>query len=120
MHVEKLDKFLNEAKLVYAFIKVSCAKSSLSSVSPNVWCRKKRLMGDWYFLTKVSNARVFLKTTTCATNAMSLIWLIFILRCGEYLYCSLCFVFLWPLRYVPVQYFQFSLIWLRFHPGLFG
>ena len=71
--MEKLDKFLNEAKLVYAFIKVSCAKSSLSSVSPNVWCRKKRLMGDWYFLTKVSNARVFLKTTTCATNAMSLI-----------------------------------------------
>lgn len=66
--MEKLDKFLNEAKLVYAFIKVSCAKSSLSSVSPNVWCRKKRLMGDWYFLTKVSNARVFLKTTTCATN----------------------------------------------------
>lgn len=43
--MEKLDKFLNEAKLVYAFIKVSCAKSSLSSVSPNVWCRKKRLMG---------------------------------------------------------------------------
>lgn len=79
----KTGQILNEAKLVYAFIKVSCAKSSLSSVSPNVWCRKKRLMGDWYFLTKVSNARVFLKTTTCATNAMSLIWLILFFVVGS-------------------------------------
>lgn len=57
--MEKLDKFLNEAKLVYAFIKVSCAKSSLSSVSPNVWCRKKRLMGDWYFDQSIKRPGVF-------------------------------------------------------------
>ena len=51
--------FLNELRLVYAFKKVSCAKSSLSSSSPNVWWRKKRRTGDWYFWPKYQTPRCF-------------------------------------------------------------
>ncbi len=79
-HVEKLDKFRKEAMLVYALINVSCARSSLNSLSPQVRFRKNRRMGDWYFPTNWSKALVFLNTTTCATNDISLSWLIYFRR----------------------------------------
>ena len=41
---------------VYALINVSCARSSLNSLSPQVRFRKNRRMGDWYFSTNWSKA----------------------------------------------------------------
>ena len=66
--------------MVYALMNVSCAKSSLNSLSPQVRLRKNRRTGDWYFFTNWSKALVFLNTTTCATSDISLSWLIYFRR----------------------------------------
>ena len=50
---------------------MSCAKSSLNSLSPQVRLRKNRRTGDWYFFTNWSKALVLRNTTTCATNELS-------------------------------------------------
>ena len=71
-HVEKLDIPLNFVMFTYALIKVACARASLNCSSPNVWFKKNRRTGDWYFLTSWSKARLLWKTATCVTRAMSL------------------------------------------------
>ena len=57
-------------------MKVSCARSSLNGASPNVSPMKKARTSDWYFLTRASKARLSPKTTTRATNDMSLVTII--------------------------------------------
>ena len=74
------DRLWKEERLVYALMNVSCAKSSLNSLSPQVRLRKNRRTGDWYFFTNWSKALVFLNTTTCATSDISLSWLIYFRR----------------------------------------
>ena len=51
---------------------VSCARSSLSSLSPQVWFRKNLRTCDWYFLTSWSNACLLCNTTTWVTSDISL------------------------------------------------
>ena len=70
-HVENDDRPRKRDSPVYAFRNVSCARSSLSWLSPNVWLRKNRLTLDWYLHTSRSNARLSRNITTRATRYVS-------------------------------------------------